>query len=775
MSSIIEIADKRAVENAEGSEPLLPKQDRSHSMSTRSLSQSATIEDLCEFLEEIYSNKKPEKIVEKHLKRFPVGIKFIIEASLIEKFLPNIDIKSAHLLQLFGITHTGARNPKNPKAEVYFLDPRAFILATMINSVAYTDFTKQVKFAFKMYDIDSDEKISKADMKIAISNFIKENKVNLQGSEMIDGLVDAIFEMIKGEKEGDITQEEFQDYLSIYQKKGLVVDYKEKRVRKKTITEYRLSRMSTVTNRERMSTMRTPEKSCCAKLCEELRKMKNAWRLGLLKRIWLILWALGVWSLFICSFSFYFLQQKDSNWTFAIASGIAKGSAAILKLNFACMIALVTKSLTTVLRTLGFANILPLNYNVYFHQLLGYVTFWASWIHSVCHMVIVLPTFAQMNPGTGTAEWYITKSLPGWTGLACLFIVTMVTVLAMKGLRDRNYERFWYTHASWLILMVLLCVHGLKAYLGKPGDFWKWVGFPVCFLLMEKLCELCVYIKKQPKIVKLAYNQKSDIIELQISKPKNFRFIPGQYAKIKIPVLSKFQWHPFSFSSSVSLSSSQNQQTISFHINSKGNWKSDLKKLAIKCSQTNKYPEIYLMGPYGTPSQDYWKYENLMIVCTGVGATPFAAIIWDLISEKKRDPKNFKTKSIDFYWINRDPSSHIWLNDLFEEVKRNDLSDILTIQVYFTHPQQKYDLRSLLIWKGLEFLYEKQASLGEGLKHFNLVCWGRPEWNSIFERKAKRSNRKKIGLFYCGIDPLAQEIYDICQLYENFDFHKEIF
>jgi respiratory burst oxidase len=37
-------------------------------------------------------------------------------------------------------------------------------------------------------------------------------------------------------------------------------------------------------------------------------------------------------------------------------------------------------------------------------------------------------------------------------------------------------------------------------------------------------------------------------------------------------------------------------------------------------------------GPYGSPAQDYSKYDVLLLVGLGIGATPFISILKDLIN-----------------------------------------------------------------------------------------------------------------------------------------------
>jgi len=45
----------------------------------------------------------------------------------------------------------------------------------------------------------------------------------------------------------------------------------------------------------------------------------------------------------------------------------------------------------------------------------------------------------------------------------------------------------------------------------------------------------------------------------------------------------------------------------------------------------NSLPKLKIDGPYGAPAQDYKKYDVLLLVGLGIGATPFISILKDLL------------------------------------------------------------------------------------------------------------------------------------------------
>merc|ERR1711994_245168 len=80
--------------------------------------------------------------------------------------------------------------------------------------------------------------------------------------------------------------------------------------------------------------------------------------------------------------------------------------------------------------------------------------------------------------------------------------------------------------------------------------------------------------------------------------------------------------------------------------------------------------EIYVDGPFGSPSSNIYRAEHAVLVGTGIGVTPFASILQS-ISHRSLEIKQscpscsyswtnnleasmFNLKKVDFIWINRD-------------------------------------------------------------------------------------------------------------------------
>ena len=57
-------------------------------------------------------------------------------------------------------------------------------------------------------------------------------------------------------------------------------------------------------------------------------------------------------------------------------------------------------------------------------------------------------------------------------------------------------------------------------------------------------------------------------------------------------------------------------------------------------------PKLLIDGPYGAPAQDYSKYDVLLLVGLGIGATPFISILKDLLNNiVKKEEEEVSTYS----------------------------------------------------------------------------------------------------------------------------------
>jgi NADPH oxidase 2 len=151
----------------------------------------------------------------------------------------------------------------------------------------------------------------------------------------------------------------------------------------------------------------------------------------------------------------------------------------------------------------------------------------------------------------------------------------------------------------------------------------------------------------------------SKVMEIQIKKEKT-TMRAGQYIFLSCPEISYFQWHPFT------LTSAPEEDYISVHIRVVGNFTSALAE-AVGCDFDSKsdssgkdaggkvvtpalnriLPRVMVDGPFGSASEDFLKYETVLLVGAGIGVTPFASYVrkFSLIMHETDNIAGFSNRS----------------------------------------------------------------------------------------------------------------------------------
>jgi respiratory burst oxidase len=133
-------------------------------------------------------------------------------------------------------------------------------------------------------------------------------------------------------------------------------------------------------------------------------------------------------------------------------------------------------------------------------------------------------------------------------------------------------------------------------------------------------------------------DEGQQITELIVKCPRNFVYTPGQYAELKFPPISSFEWHPFTIASAPSEKNETDGQTkLVFYIKNSGRWTEALYNYAnaFDLSKTKTPMQIQIRGPHGAPAMNYFEYKHIVVIGSGVGVTPLLSI-WKYLVAKGR-------------------------------------------------------------------------------------------------------------------------------------------
>ncbi|XP_062091823.1 respiratory burst oxidase homolog protein B-like isoform X4 [Humulus lupulus] len=430
------------------------------------------------------------------------------------------------------------------------------------------------------------------------------------------------------------------------------------------------------------------------------------------------------------------------------------------------------------------------------------------------------PIFGEERPNN---YWWFLKGIKGWTGLVMLVLMAIPFTLAHRGFRRNmlnlprtlrrfsGFNAFWYSHHLFVIVYVLLIVHGSHLYLSNKWynkTTWMYLAVPILLYVCERMIRAFRSSYKTVKTLKVGLHP-GNVLVIHISKPPGFKYISGQYIYIKCPAISRFEWHPFS------LTSTPDDKYLSVHIRTLGDWTRQLKYICSEaCEPTyideggirrfvveqanhmHRMPRLLIDGPYGAASQEYKDYEVVLLIGLGIGVSPMISILKDVLNgvkqhketedrtvengvNKRNKRKAITLKKAYFYWVTREQASFEWFLGLLNEVAENDSDGVIEIHSYCTSIYEEGDARSAWITMLQSLNYAKRGfDIVSGTKvktHFF-----RPIWRDVFKGLAMNHVDQRIGVFYCGAPALTHEIKRLSQelsrkLTTKFDFHKESF
>jgi len=99
-------------------------------------------------------------------------------------------------------------------------------------------------------------------------------------------------------------------------------------------------------------------------------------------------------------------------------------------------------------------------------------------------------------------------------------------------------------------------------------------------------------------------------------------------------------------------------------------------------------PRIYIDGPFGSASEDVFKYEVAVLVGAGIGVTPFASILKSIWYRVNYPQKKTRLRKVYFFWVCRDFGSFEWFRSLLLAIEAQDKAnhiEIHTVRPYHFH------------------------------------------------------------------------------------------
>lgn len=472
--------------------------------------------------------------------------------------------------------------------------------------------------------------------------------------------------------------------------------------------------------------------------------------------------------------------------TFGPTYMIARSAALVLHLDVAMILFPVCRTFISLARQTPLNGIIQFDKNITFHITVAWSIFFFSWVHTIAHWNNFAQIAAKNNLGIYGFLLANLVSGPGWTGYIMLIALTAMVLTSVEKPRRENYERFWYTHHMFVVFFMFWSIHGAFCMIQPDvapfcisvgtqaiGVFWQYWMYGGFVYLAERVAR--EMRGRHKTYVSKVVQHPSNVCEIQIKK-EHTKTRAGQYIFFNCPEVSIWQYHPFT------LTSAPEEDYISIHVRVVGDFTRALSK-ALGCEWEKKdkgsnvvgansdnsdvdpalrrvLPRVYVDGPFGSASEDVFKYEVSVLVGAGIGVTPFASILKSIWYRMNYPQSKTRLAKVYFFWICRDFGSFEWFRSLLLAIEAQDVDQRIEIHTYLTAKIKADDATNIMI---NDANADKDAITGLRAP----TNFGRPNWDMIFRGIRKLHAPAEAGVFFCGPKGLGSSLHIYCNKYSE--------
>ncbi|KAI9803555.1 MAG: hypothetical protein M1825_001898 [Sarcosagium campestre] len=466
---------------------------------------------------------------------------------------------------------------------------------------------------------------------------------------------------------------------------------------------------------------------------------------------------------------------------------------------------------------------LPLDESQYFHRQVAYSMLFYTIIHVCAHYVNFFNVERnQLRPVSAVEIHYAQAG--GITGHVMLLCMLLMYTTAHAKIRQQSFETFWYTHHLFIPFLLGLYTHATGCFVRDSvepyspfagANFWKhcgigyqgwrWELWGAAIYLVERLWRE-IRSRRETQIVKVV-RHPYEAMEIQFRKP-SMRYKAGQWLFLQVPSVSKYQWHPFT------ITSCPFDPYVSVHVRQVGDWTRELgnalgagpmqeKQLdgldpmgmyEIALQNGQEMPKIKIDGPYGAPAEDVFDNEIAVLIGTGIGVTPWAAILKNIWHLRNSPNPPRRLRRVEFIWVCKDTTSFEWFQTLLSSLEAQSNSaanlpgsegpEFLRIHTYLT---QRLDINTAQnivlnsVGAAVDPLTELRSRTNFGRPDFPRLLTAMREGilDQTYMGGLEGTLKTNVGVYFCGPNTAARDIKRACKIATceevNFSFWKEHF
>ena len=320
------------------------------------------------------------------------------------------------------------------------------------------------------------------------------------------------------------------------------------------------------------------------------------------------------------------------------------------------------------------------------------------------------------------------------TGYGILFSLIIVAVTSY--LRNTiPYEIFYYVHHLVFAMFAIAIAHTMDdKFRGgqERSQTFKWFSASLVLYFTDRFY---MYFKSgSHEVVEwhtLDDSSSGKFVVVQIRKPLNFFFRPGQYAFLKCGEID-FTWHPFSISSAPS------EKILEFYIEvvREKSWTGQLFNLVVSNPHADKV-FFNVIGPYGSGLHDtkpmYSEYEHVVAIGAGTGVVPMVSLLKSVFGELQALSGQQHLEKI----CKRDDLNRELLRHLTIKPERSIWSLFKSASVGVAPPTRKHLVNIPLCFQRAQLRYRRRHLKKEGQQSLTFKALMQKQQKATLEEVAK--------------------------------------
>ena len=316
---------------------------------------------------------------------------------------------------------------------------------------------------------------------------------------------------------------------------------------------------------------------------------------------------------------------------------ITRGAASGMMWAYSVLLLTMARNFITFFRETIFNYYIPFDSYISFHKIVALTALFFTFMHAIGHgfnfyhittqtandLTCIFREVYHRTHVLPKFSYWVFLTMTGFAGFWATVFTVLIFVFATQYARRYTFRAFWITHHWYVMFYILTFLHGSGRLVQDPlfGNFFLGPGIIYAIDLL-----ISVGRRKAEVTVVRSEILPSLVVGVYFKRPVTFDYKAGQWVKIASAALNPGEFHSFT------ISSAPHEEYLSLHIRAVGPWTYNFRDHYNPANLHGQpYPKLYLDGPFGEGHQDWNRFEVAVLVGGGIGVTPFASILKELV------------------------------------------------------------------------------------------------------------------------------------------------